>query len=87
MSDRFYRVAGDDQAVSPDWTRASAKEMAACVADTSPSRARLVALAASPAFLTLDEYLEMFDGAISVDVEGEAVWPYQATLDYDALVE
>ena len=41
MSDRFYRVAGDDQAVSPDWTRASAKEMAACVADTSPSRARL----------------------------------------------
>jgi hypothetical protein len=35
----------------------------------------------------MDEYLELFDGAVSVAVEGDTAWPCQPLIDYDSLVE
>lgn len=85
MGERVYGSAFGEQ--DSESVIASAKEMATCVTEMSPSRMRLLALAASPAFYTLDEYLELFDGAVSVDVEGETIWPFQAVIDYDSLLE
>jgi hypothetical protein len=65
----------------------SAKDAALSVAELCPSRSRLLALASSSAYLAMDEYLELFDGAVSVAVEGETAWPCQPLIDYDSLVE
>jgi hypothetical protein len=37
------------------------------------------------AFFTLDEYLEQFGTAVAVELESEAVWPYQPTVNYEGL--
>ena len=83
MGERIYASAFGEQGIES----VNAKEVATCVTEMSPSKTRLLALAASPAFYTLDEYLELFDGAVSVDVEGETVWPCQPAIDYDTLME
>ena len=76
----------DDLSVDSDYTP-PAEEIAALLADKCPSKARLQAFAESDAFLSLEEYLEMMDGPISVEAESEAVWPYQPVVDYDAIAD
>mmetsp|Transcript_54362 Transcript_54362/g.69880 ORF Transcript_54362/g.69880 Transcript_54362/m.69880 type:complete len:259 (+) Transcript_54362:27-803(+) len=50
-----------------------------------PSNGRLKAFSVSDAFLTIDEFIDLFHAPISVHLNSEVTWPYQSSIDYSGL--
>jgi hypothetical protein len=49
--------------------------------DLLPSNERLVAFTASDAVTSLDDFMEIFDDPVKVDLESDLVWPLQQIVD------